>query len=269
MTAPRIYININAKNVIVKRLMGDAIEFQASDSDSSSDGNVSGTSSDVSTGTTYSSTDQSEKDTASYEPSEDTASESEEDGEQQPEDDSDDTDDTESVGSTEDGNVDECPVDDNENREESRAVNDTANTPEHQLFEKYNQHDSICTQDEDTMNGHDQGDELFTLLQVCFIHKNNVRTEQYICPERYVNPNIIPRRVHISDAPACLYTVIRDSPCVESLLGIGAQYEIMVGMVDHASRIHTKSIPTFVRVGTSPTQELPPIANVLSTVIYI
>jgi len=271
MSAPRIYININAKYVTVKRLTGDAIDLHASDSD---DDESSETSSEISSGTTFSSTAESVEDTASYEQSEDSTDQttgtddtSADACDEYPGDEvDDDTYSDESTGSTEDGHVDDCPMREEENPcDDSQQAMDTtaADSPEHQLFEKYNRDEQL---EDSSKERAPENTNDCTLLQVCFVYKNNVRTEQYVTPASGVLPSLIPRRCHISNAPLELYTVIRDSPCVESLLGLGGQYEIMIRMFDNAPK--GAKIPSFVKVNTTD-DGLPPIKNVISTVVYI
>lgn len=269
MTAPRIYITINAKNVSFTRLTGDDIQFDVSDTEDS----YSETSSDDTSSMTEES---NSSDGSSVEPSgEEIEKQSDDDSEEEEDDDDDDEDtDTESdtTEETEDGHIDECPL---------SGYNDSQNAEDTCHIDFGDEYDTDHDSDLNTTPrpSEDVKKEPSVLLNVWFMHKNNIRMEQYLAPaasfsdDEYVD---IPQRTDISRVPMTLYSVIRDSPLVESLLGIGKQYAILLNMLETDGKHrygpgnqyepNGRFIPFKYVEGSIAGKD---ITDVLSTVIYI
>ena len=269
MHAPRTVIQIiNARHVVIKSIPPGDVEIEASDEpDYDSDASAS---------------DVSDETTDEFQPCSDHESDSDSDSsnstdeyvpsnhEQDDDSDSclglfetsdDDTDDDAesdlSETETKDGQVDDCPVDNV--CEESQNAQDTG----HGANDTDDEYDTIwCHQCESPRQL--EAEKHYILLHVTFTHRNGVHTEKFVIPKDSLDASFsIAKRMHISKLPIEMYTVVRDSIVLQSLIGVGAQYEIMTRMFDRVEE--NTRIPVFTRLGDAT----PLISDIVETIINI
>jgi len=260
MHAPRTTIQIiNARHVVIKTQPSGDLEIETSSQDPDYD-------SDVSTDTVESGTDSdsvSSQSTDEYVPPPDQGDDDDSDSclglfETSDDDTDDDAESDLSEAETKDGQVDECPVDIGI-AEDSQNAMDTAQD----VDETDEEDDTIWCQQCQSPRQPDP-ETRHVLLHVSFLYRGTVHTEKFIIPEKSLEPGFeIPSNMHISKLPIQLYTVVRDSISLESLIGVGAQYEIMTRMFDSVDE--ETRIPVFTRLGDAT----PLISGIIDTVITI